>query len=52
LLPEISELGWNAVVSRHAKDLTVDSEDKSSFGTAEPCGILNQGVENWLKVKG
>ena len=29
LSPEISELGWNAVVSRHAKDLTVDSVDRS-----------------------
>src|SRR5262249_5347680 len=52
LTPEISEFRQGSIISHCAENLAVESEYGSSFGVAKPRRVLNQGIEDWLQIKG
>src|SRR5262245_41063463 len=52
LTPEISEFRQGSIISHCAENLAVESEYDSSFGVAKPRRVLNQGIEDWLEIKG
>src|SRR5262245_44525539 len=53
LTPEISEfIDYGSLPSHCADNLAVESEYGSSFGVAKPRRVLNQGIEDWLQIKG
>src|SRR5262249_53609127 len=52
LTQEISEFRQGSIISHCAENLAVESEYDSSFGVAKPRRVLNQGIEDWLQIKG
>src|SRR5262245_58558266 len=52
LMQEISEFRQGSIISHRAENLAVESEYDSSFGVAKPRRVLNQGIEDWLEIKG
>src|SRR5215475_12483517 len=52
LTQEISEFRQGSIISHCAENLAVESEYDSSFGVAKPRRVLNQGIEDWLEIKG
>src|SRR5437867_6345557 len=52
LQKEISEFIRAAVVSREAEDLAIEPPNESLRGGAEPCRVLNQRLQDRVKIEG